>query len=149
MSWDNAARWDALCDGSACPICVRGEPRDVLVELKATWVTGGEEAPLPGYVCVVSKRHVVEPFQLSATERVTFWEEAMEVSQAIADRLRPIKMNYEIHGNTIPHLHLHLFPRTQGDPYVGGPIDPRVASFRRTSEELDRIARAITVAIKG
>ncbi|MGB6535125.1 MAG: hypothetical protein WBF58_04100 [Xanthobacteraceae bacterium] len=32
-------------------------------------------------------------------------------------------MNYEIHGNTIPHLHLHIFPRYRGDPFEGRPID--------------------------
>ena len=27
------------------------------------------------------------------------------------------KMNYEVHGNTIPHLHMHFFPRYAGDPF--------------------------------
>ena len=36
-----------------------------------------------------------------------------------------VKLNYEIHGNTIPHLHVHLFPRYKGDPFENGPIDSR------------------------
>lgn len=39
--------------------------------------------------------------------------------------MRPIKINYEIHGNTLPHLHVHVFPRYAGDPFEGRPIDPR------------------------
>jgi diadenosine tetraphosphate (Ap4A) HIT family hydrolase len=35
-------------------------------------------------------------------------------------------MNYEIHGNTIPHLHVHLFLRYKGDPFEGGPINSSV-----------------------
>ncbi|HEX9931208.1 MAG TPA: hypothetical protein VGB08_00005, partial [Allosphingosinicella sp.] len=35
------------------------------------------------------------------------------------------KINYEVHGNTIPHLHMHFFPRYRGDPFERGPIDPR------------------------
>ena len=35
-----------------------------------------------------------------------------------------VKINYEIHGNTAPHLHLHLFPRYLDDPFAGKPIDP-------------------------
>ena len=31
--------------------------------------------------------------------------------------------NYEIHGNTVPHLHIHLYPRTIGDPFPGQAID--------------------------
>ena len=34
--------------------------------------------------------------------------------------------NVEIHGNTIPHLHTHIFPRYPGDPFEGKPIDPRL-----------------------
>jgi diadenosine tetraphosphate (Ap4A) HIT family hydrolase len=51
-------------------------------------------------------------------------------------------MNYEIHGNTIPHLHMHLFPRSADDPYVGYVITSRVW-FTRTPEELASIASAI------
>ena len=36
-----------------------------------------------------------------------------------------IKMNQEIHGNTIPHLHVHFFPRYVGDRFEDGPIDVR------------------------
>jgi len=35
-------------------------------------------------------------------------------------------VNYEIHGNSIPHLHAHVYPRFRGDRFVGGPIDNRV-----------------------
>jgi diadenosine tetraphosphate (Ap4A) HIT family hydrolase len=31
-----------------------------------------------------------------------------------------VKLNYEIHGNTIPHLHLHLLPRYREDPFEEG-----------------------------
>lgn len=66
---------------------------------------------MPGYVCVVSKRHVVEPYELAPDEMDAFWREAMRVARAVAELLEPAKMNYEIHGNTIPHLHMHLYPR--------------------------------------
>jgi diadenosine tetraphosphate (Ap4A) HIT family hydrolase len=96
-----------------------------VAELDAVWITAGREAPLPGYACVVSKPHVVEPFEL-------------------ADELfRPTKMNYEIHGNTIPHLHVHLYPRFDGDPYRNGPIDPRRHTFTRSNEELERLRAAL------
>jgi diadenosine tetraphosphate (Ap4A) HIT family hydrolase len=114
----------------------------VIAELATTWVTAGVEAPLPGYACVVSKRHVVEPFELAPRERAAFWREAMLAARVLHDLCRPAKLNYEIHGNTVPHLHLHLFPRFADDPYVGGPIDPRRASFRRTPADLERMRRA-------
>jgi diadenosine tetraphosphate (Ap4A) HIT family hydrolase len=126
----------------ACPICTRGEPLDVLAELSSTWITAQVEAPLPGYVCVVAKQHVVEPFELPEPELVAFWREAMVAARTVNELFRPMKMNYEIHGNTIPHLHMHLYPRFADDPYVGGPIDARRASFTRSPRELDALRRA-------
>ena len=51
-------------------------------------------------------------------------------------------MNNEIHGNKIPHTHVHLFPRTAGDPYVGYMITKRVW-FTRTAQQLRTIASAV------
>jgi len=67
----------------------------------------------------------------------------MVVAKALSDLLSPVKMNYEIHGNTIPHLHVHLYPRFSDDPFVGGPIDPRRKPFVRTSDERMQLGRAI------
>jgi diadenosine tetraphosphate (Ap4A) HIT family hydrolase len=72
---------------------------------------------------VIAKRHAVEPFDLSPSEQAGFWFEVVAVARAIKQTFQPIKMNYEIHGNTLPHLHLHLLPRTPSDPFVGQPID--------------------------
>lgn len=125
---------------TTCPICARGAPLDVIAELEATWATAGPEAPLPGYVCVVAKRHVVEPFELPAPEMDAFWRETMLVARALSGVVRPAKMNYEIHGNTIPHLHMHLYPRFPGDPGIGA------ASFTRSRDELARLRAAILAA---
>jgi diadenosine tetraphosphate (Ap4A) HIT family hydrolase len=125
-----------------CPICVHGGPLDVIGELRTVWVTAPQDAPLPGYVCVVAKRHTCEPYELPREELLAFWEESMLVARAVAALLGPKKMNYEIHGNTIPHLHLHLYPRFEGDPFEGQPIDGRQCLFRRSTAELEELRRA-------
>lgn len=94
----------------------------------------------------MSKRHVVEPYELPPDERALFWEEAMVVARALAALFEPVKMNYEIHGNVIPHLHLHLFPRYAGDPYGTGALRPHDSVFFRSEEELARIAATIRAA---
>jgi diadenosine tetraphosphate (Ap4A) HIT family hydrolase len=145
-AWDDAARWEALRTPAACPICRRGAPLDVVADLEATWVTAAPEAPLPGYACVVAKKHVVEPFELSEAEAAAFWRESMLAAGVLDQLFEPAKLNYEIHGNTIPHLHLHLFPRFRGDPYVGGPIDTRRTTFTRTATDLERLRAALAAA---
>jgi diadenosine tetraphosphate (Ap4A) HIT family hydrolase len=93
-------------------------------------------------VCMVARRHVVEPFELPELERRQFWDEAMLVARALNTLFTPAKINYEIHGNTMPHLHMHLHPRFAGDPYVGGPISWRT-SFDRSPQDRQAIADAI------
>jgi diadenosine tetraphosphate (Ap4A) HIT family hydrolase len=130
----------------SCVICEHGRPADVICDLASIWVTAGRFAPLPGYVCVVAKRHVREPYELPPDEGAAFWRSTLLVAQAVACVLAPRKMNYEIHGNTLPHLHMHLFPRFNGDPFEGRPIDGRSRQFERTHEDLDALAAAISHA---
>jgi diadenosine tetraphosphate (Ap4A) HIT family hydrolase len=48
------------------------------------------------------------------------------VSAALQAVTGAVKLNYEIHGNTIPHLHTHIYPRYRGDAFENRPIDPRL-----------------------
>jgi diadenosine tetraphosphate (Ap4A) HIT family hydrolase len=144
--WSDAVEWERRRSGEGCVICLSGGPLDVIASFESCWATAAREAPLPGYVCVVAREHVVEPFEMREPERALFWNEAMVIASAVAEAVQPIKMNYEIHGNTLPHLHLHLFPRQIDDPYVGGPIDPRKALFRRSDDELQALKVAIATA---
>ncbi len=54
--------------------------------------------------------------------------DARAVSKALSCVTGAVKLNYEIHGNSLPHLHMHFFPRYPGDPFEGRPIDPRLAA---------------------
>jgi diadenosine tetraphosphate (Ap4A) HIT family hydrolase len=114
--------------------------------LQTSWVTAPLCAPLPGYVCLVARRHVIEPYQLPQPEQQAFFAEAMATARAVAELLRPVRVNYELHGNSIPHLHLHLYPRHAGDPFVGGPIDPRHLPVTRDDAQLAALREVIRAA---
>ena len=122
--WNSAAEWQQLCDGSACPICVRGQPLDIIVELDASWLTMSERAPMAGYVCLVSRVHAVDLHNLTLAQSAAFMQDVHRVSSALATVTGSVKLNYEIHGNTLPHLHMHFFPRYAGDPFEGRAIEP-------------------------
>ncbi len=124
--WNDPDRWSALCSGAACPICRQKEPMDVVAKLEASWVTMQEAAPVPGYVCLVSQTHAVDLHDLPEEIAIAFMRDARKVSMAIASVTGAVKMNYEIHGNSIPHLHMHFFPRYRGDQFEGQPINPRL-----------------------
>jgi diadenosine tetraphosphate (Ap4A) HIT family hydrolase len=91
---------------------------------------------------LVAKRHVREPFELPPSEREAFWRDADRVAASISAGLRPDKLNYEIHGNTLEHLHLHLFPRWIDDAFWGRPIDDR-QTVARTEDDRARILNAL------
>jgi diadenosine tetraphosphate (Ap4A) HIT family hydrolase len=73
----------------------------------------------------------------------------MVVAQALASLYEPVKLNYEIHGNVVPHLHLHLYPRFEGDPYGTGALGRREDAFTRSDQELTAIGDAIRAAAYG
>jgi diadenosine tetraphosphate (Ap4A) HIT family hydrolase len=77
-----------------------------------------------GYCCVVLKRHAVELSDLSVEEGAALMKDIQRVAKVLQTITEAVKLNDEIHGNTIPHLHVHLLPRYKGDPFEEGTIDP-------------------------
>lgn len=75
----------------------------------------------PGWTVLVLKRHVTELFGLSPAERQRLMEEVSAVSQILATAYDAKKMNYELLGNQLPHMHWHLIPRRPDDP---APLEP-------------------------
>jgi diadenosine tetraphosphate (Ap4A) HIT family hydrolase len=87
-----------------------------------------EKAPVRGYTCLVSKIHAVELHDLTDAAGTAFMLDARRVSAALAASTGAVKLNYEIHGNSLPHLHMHFFPRYRGDQFEGQPINPKLVT---------------------
>jgi diadenosine tetraphosphate (Ap4A) HIT family hydrolase len=146
--WNDPDRWSAQCSGEACPICRRSEPLDLIASLEASWLTMGDAAPVRGYVCLVSQIHAVDLHDLHEWAACAFMRDARRVSKAVASVTGAVKLNYEIHGNTIPHLHMHFFPRYRRDQFEGQPINPRVVVQPVYAPgEFERIRSALLVAL--
>ena len=114
-SWTDAQRWPALVDGSDCPLCGRGSGPDVVASLETCVITTDESVPVAGYCCMVLKEHRVELHELSGREGAAFMQDVKRVAAAVQSITGAIKLNYEIHGNVIPHVHMHIVPRYPGD----------------------------------
>ncbi len=67
-------------------------------------------------------RHVAEPTELSDEEAGGYWLELLRVGRALERHLEPVKLNYELLGNSLPHLHTHVIPRYADDPRPGWPF---------------------------
>ena len=87
---------------------------------------------------------MAEPTELSREEAAQYWLELLEAGRRIERCLQPVKLNYDILGNSLPHLHTHVMPRYADDPKPGWPFpfpedDPGPrdeAEFRRDLELL-------------
>ncbi len=69
-----------------------------------------------GYCVLVARRHARELSRLADPERRAFLDEMCLLARAIETGFQPLKLNYELLGNQVPHLHWHLFPRGSADP---------------------------------
>ena len=68
-----------------------------------------------GYCALLCREHATELSQLGP-RRAAYLDEMATLAAAIEACFRPHKLNYELLGNQIPHLHWHLFPRSADDP---------------------------------
>jgi diadenosine tetraphosphate (Ap4A) HIT family hydrolase len=80
------------------------------------------------------KSHVIEIYDLSDEHCAAFMRDVKVASLALKKVTAAVKINYEIHGNTIPHMHMHLYPRQMGDPFENGPIDWRTRTLYQEGE---------------
>ncbi len=109
---------------AGCPMCDRLEAESELfiADLGTSRVFLNEDQFFPGWVFVVLRRHATELYDLSAAERAVLIEDVSRVADALARAFRPVKMNYELLGNQVPHIHWHLIPRLVGDPDPRWPV---------------------------
>ena len=120
--------WEERRRGKDCPMCEQGRPdqteygvrvmagrfSDAYLQ-RASW--------LRGYTVVIWRgRHVAEPTELGEGEAAGYWREVLRVGLAMERHYRPVKLNYQILGNAVPHLHTHLMPRFADDPAPGRPL---------------------------
>jgi diadenosine tetraphosphate (Ap4A) HIT family hydrolase len=115
-------RFYDLKRGDGCPICAEGRPdetpsgiRFFTGELTDAYLhRGGVQRGLTHVYW--RGRHVVEPTELDPVEAARFWAELLQVGRAIERVFEPVKLNYNILGNSVPHLHVHVIPRYADDP---------------------------------
>lgn len=148
ISWHDPEIWPALLDGTACPICRDMPLRSAVAELEACYVVADERAPMRGYCWLPLKRRAVELHDLSAAEAGAYVRDMQRVGRAVQAITGAVKLNWELHGNTVPHLHAHLFPRYRGDRFEGRPIDPRaVTSPVYAPGELERFSAELAARL--
>ena len=92
---------------NSCPFCTL-PPERILLTNAVGWVIRDGFPVSPGHTLIIPKRHVGSFFDL------------VQAQADIAAEFLPAGYNVGINdgaaaGQTVPHLHIHLIPRFQGD----------------------------------
>lgn len=93
----------------------------------------------PGHTLLIPKKHITwvndyEPFG-------EYWETARKLSKRISAVLNPITIAYVVYGLGVPHAHIHLIPKFNGDQHPYGPNPEK--TLKLSKEELKEIAEKI------
>jgi diadenosine tetraphosphate (Ap4A) HIT family hydrolase len=109
---------------TTCPMCRRwSDDADLrIIELEHSFVTLNRDQYFPGYTLLFTRQHVTELFYLDRSVRCGLMEEVSRVAEALFAAFRPDKINYELLGNMVPHIHWHLVPRHASEPLWPRPI---------------------------
>jgi len=126
------------------------EPELRIVELQQCYVLLNRDQFFPGYTFVVAKEHITELFHLDRKARATVIEEVAATAAVLYKLFKPDKMNYELLGNMVPHMHWHLVPRFRTDrlwprPIWAEPHDELVLPPTEYAERIELIKKAIII----
>lgn len=102
-----------------CPFCSLPRERVVEENAHAFWIYDGFPVS-PGHSLIIPKRHVGSFFEVSQEEQLAMLALLDKAKAAVEKVYAPDGFNVGINdgaaaGQTVPHLHLHLIPRFNGD----------------------------------
>lgn len=152
--WMPREQWDALVSGETCPLCVQIQADErvdaygyTIADFQVSRLRLSTDQFIPGYCVLISKLHTREVYHLNQEDQARYFTDLMDAARAIDHVFHPIKMNLEILGNAIPHLHCHIKPRYYGDAAPGEPLYPDKEIRHLSPEEYEDSVRKIREAL--
>jgi len=102
-----------------CPFCSLPRER-VLHERESAFAIRDGFPVSPGHTLIIPRRHVASFFEVTDTERADLMSLLAAARADLEREFRPAGYNIGINdgaaaGQTVPHLHIHLIPRYEGD----------------------------------
>lgn len=104
---------------TSCLFCMM--PANRIIDHNAVGLVVRDAYPVsPGHTLVIPKRHFVSFFDATETERVGLMSLLSSAKIQVDAEFAPTGYNVGVNdgssaGQTIPHLHIHLIPRFEGD----------------------------------
>jgi len=103
-----------------CPFCNPDADRELIVESATAYAMYDKYPVSAGHALIIPKRHCTDYFDLSFREQAACIFMLNTVQEIISAKFKPDGFNVGINvseaaGQTVPHVHIHLIPRYNGD----------------------------------
>jgi len=107
----------------SCKACTGAWPRadHFIADLGLSKAYLHDDQFFSGWTVIVLQCHATELFHLTPEVLAQLMEEVSIVAKALSQTYSAKKINYELLGNQLPHIHWHIIPRLASDP---APLDP-------------------------
>ena len=101
-----------------CPFC--NPDRELITESATAFAIWDKYPVNEGHALIIPKRHTANYFDLSFREQSACWFMLNFVKEVVRSEFDPPGFNVGINvnetaGQTVPHVHVHLIPRYEGD----------------------------------
>ncbi len=101
-----------------CPFC--NLQKDKILETEMSFAIYDGFPVNEGHALIIPKRHTANYFDLSLEEQKDCIELLNRVKGIVQEKYNPAGFNVGINineaaGQTVPHVHIHLIPRYEGD----------------------------------
>jgi diadenosine tetraphosphate (Ap4A) HIT family hydrolase len=107
-----------------------------VAELKTGYVVLGDSQSYKGYTLFLSKEHVKKPYDLDS-DMSLHMQEVGHVDEAVYMAFHPRVVNLKCEGNVDPHLHWHMYPRYEDDPYPYETVEvARMKILEKTGKDI-------------
>ena len=109
-----------LGKNETCRFCQSYSSRRIMIEGKHGFAAWDRHPASEGHFLVIPYRHVPSYFEINNEECKELWELVAEGRKLADETYHPDGYNVGINvgkwaGQSIPHLHIHVIPRYQGD----------------------------------
>ena len=104
-----------------CPLCLT-DGGECLYRGEHLRIIAPMEDQFPGLIRVIWHQHIAEMTDLNLHDRDHLMQVVFQVEDLVRKVMQPDKINLAQFGNMVPHLHWHIIPRWQNDPYFPQPI---------------------------
>lgn len=103
-----------------CPFCHWDESRGIIKRSETAFAIYDKFPVSSGHALIIPYRHCSNYFDLTFEEQASCLKLLNDVKELVTENYHPDGFNIGINineaaGQTVPHVHIHLIPRYQGD----------------------------------